>query len=59
MRRIPAEGNGDGLVPVLLCLGRCSRSAAGGSGDFLTTVVLNLGHPQSRVSYLSLVHVLC
>lgn len=48
-------------MPVLqrLCLGRCSRSAAGGSGDFLTTVILNLGRPQSRVSYLSLVHVLC
>ena len=47
MQRILAEGKGDELM--LLCLGRCLRSAAGGNGDFLTTVVQNFDCRQSRV----------
>jgi len=58
MRRIAAEGNGDGLI-MLLCLGRCLRSAVGGSGGFVTTVVRNLTVLSQGQSITSSVYVLC
>ena len=44
---------------MLLCLGRCLRSAVGGSGGFATTVVRNLAVLSQGQSMTSSVYVLC